>query len=460
MNRKIINVLLGLFVAFVYYNTLIPFQFKLPGHFFSDFLGMFNIVQIASNKHNLSLTDIAGNILLFIPFGFLLYLWLRQRGVRWAFVLCILPGALFSFSIEFLQLFIKQRNSSIVDILNNTFGTAVGAGAAVVYFKTIANSTEQFLKKILREQPLVIILLVVLAFQVVAAIIPFNVSITVSDFIKSVKKVHLFPFQNKSFGMVFLNRPGSTDMESFDWFAFVESTLFWMVWGYVLWVCYQYYWKERKNGSLLLWASLIVPPVFLEFIQLFIVSRFSDVNDILAYYLGMASSILLARFTFRKERYSLEEAWKQLGVAVKIYLVFIVFTGLQPFDWLLHPQNLFAKLSIKTFVPFYAYYKKTSIWNIYDLINSLFFFIPISLYYTRLMREKGGEWLQIYPKTILAGFALGAFIEFVQLFSRSRTGEITDAILFGVGGFLGTFLWYYYCEEIRPMLKAGDMSLN
>jgi glycopeptide antibiotics resistance protein len=55
--------------------------------------------------------------------------------------------------------------------------------------------------------------------------------------------------------------------------------------------------------------------------------------------------------------------------------------------------------------------------------------------------------------TIFSGFGLGSFIEVLQLFSPIRTGDITDALLFGAGGFLGTFALSYFLRDLRPVVS-------
>lgn len=65
--------------------------------------------------------NILGNIAMFMPVGVLLpALYKRNRFLR-----TVLFGALFSFLIEFLQLF-SARNTDIDDLILNTLGTALG----------------------------------------------------------------------------------------------------------------------------------------------------------------------------------------------------------------------------------------------------------------------------------------------------------------------------------------------
>ena len=69
------------------------------------------------------------NVLLFIPWGFLLAIWLAGRGRRYllTLTLALLSGALLSGTVEFVQLFAPSRYTSFVDLVTNTFGSMRGA---------------------------------------------------------------------------------------------------------------------------------------------------------------------------------------------------------------------------------------------------------------------------------------------------------------------------------------------
>jgi len=82
--------------------------------------------------HRSDLKDAAINITGFIPFGFLISAYLhwgcsfsRLRGATYA-VTC---GALISLLIEVLQVYLPSRDSSLLDLMNNTIGTALGVAA-------------------------------------------------------------------------------------------------------------------------------------------------------------------------------------------------------------------------------------------------------------------------------------------------------------------------------------------
>jgi glycopeptide antibiotics resistance protein len=84
------------------------------------------------NKYNrLSyVKDGVVNILGFVPFGFFLSLWMIKTG-RWSrgtiILIAVGLGALVSLTIELIQVFIPVRDSSLMDLVCNTFGTLIGA---------------------------------------------------------------------------------------------------------------------------------------------------------------------------------------------------------------------------------------------------------------------------------------------------------------------------------------------
>ena len=77
------------------------------------------------------IVPIVANVLLFVPWGFLMFLTLYsvERPTVQTYVLTILLGFTFSCAIEAWQYFLPSRVADINDVIWNTVGTSLGAVA-------------------------------------------------------------------------------------------------------------------------------------------------------------------------------------------------------------------------------------------------------------------------------------------------------------------------------------------
>ena len=84
---------------------------------------------ISTQILSLILVPIIGNILLFLPWGFLAFIsfYTVDRPTVQTYVLTILLGLTFSAAIEAWQYFLPTRVADINDIIWNTAGTVAGA---------------------------------------------------------------------------------------------------------------------------------------------------------------------------------------------------------------------------------------------------------------------------------------------------------------------------------------------
>jgi hypothetical protein len=78
--------------------------------------------------------DTALNILAFVPLGFLIASGRNRRGLGWA----LLGGVVLSLAIEVAQLWIPNRDSSLIDLISNTGGALLGGLLAVLLPRTRA----------------------------------------------------------------------------------------------------------------------------------------------------------------------------------------------------------------------------------------------------------------------------------------------------------------------------------
>ena len=116
------KVLIALYIFFILWVTLFsrePMTTRIfRGLFWEIEMGYWN--------------NIIQNILLFIPFGFLIG---GKRG--------IIAGVLLSIGIELSQYIFRLGYCELDDVLNNTIGAAIGS----LLFKKFGKRIEQFIKK-------------------------------------------------------------------------------------------------------------------------------------------------------------------------------------------------------------------------------------------------------------------------------------------------------------------------
>ena len=123
--RLVLIWLVGTMVA-----TLLPFDFAVPPPG-----GRLELTGFSEGSHQQDPAHVLLNVLLFMPFGILVHFARRRPSgnVLSSLVLAGTAACLMSFGIEWLQVFLPGRESSLVDVSANTSGALVGvlAGRAM-----------------------------------------------------------------------------------------------------------------------------------------------------------------------------------------------------------------------------------------------------------------------------------------------------------------------------------------
>jgi glycopeptide antibiotics resistance protein len=114
--------------AGILFLTIYPFRFYF--HVLANGASPFLLGRSAKS----GVFDAILNVLLFMPFGFGLGEKLRERGKSVQLILgvALATGMLFSYTIEFLQLYVPERDSGWEDVFTNGSGSLVGAGLFVL----------------------------------------------------------------------------------------------------------------------------------------------------------------------------------------------------------------------------------------------------------------------------------------------------------------------------------------
>ena len=120
--------LLGV-LALIAYGSLYPFNFK-PDAVDGGLLDALSRLSWARAGRG----DRIANVLLYLPAGFCLSLWLNSHCRRWVSVIvATLLGTLLSLSIEVAQVYLSPRVPSLIDLILNALGTLLGAAAGIAW---------------------------------------------------------------------------------------------------------------------------------------------------------------------------------------------------------------------------------------------------------------------------------------------------------------------------------------
>lgn len=118
-------------VALIVFGTLYPFGLNCPATLDLALTRFQPLVRTVSRG------DLAGNLVLFIPFGLAAMAWARRVPTLWRLLLVTAFGASLSLGVELAQSCIPGRTSSWSDVGLNTLSTAIGALLLPVFQRLI-----------------------------------------------------------------------------------------------------------------------------------------------------------------------------------------------------------------------------------------------------------------------------------------------------------------------------------
>jgi VanZ family protein len=129
-DRRVAGWLLAAIVFLVAFGSLYPFSFSLAGAGALERLA--ELPRAGTTR-----SDVAANILLYLPLGACLAWLIRaRRGAALAVLGATLLAAAFSFAIEFAQLYETRRVASLADLASNATGAFLGALLALAIART------------------------------------------------------------------------------------------------------------------------------------------------------------------------------------------------------------------------------------------------------------------------------------------------------------------------------------
>jgi VanZ family protein len=409
-------VLVFLWGLFIIYGTLLPFRFSTGTEQVSASLQRLRERPWGSGSR----VDAISNVLLFLPWGFLVAVWQAERNASLlaSLLVPVLSGAALSASVESVQLFAPGRITSLLDLITNSLGSALGGVAGWLFARRIWPGLSTRSREMLANRPALACALAAAAGLTIMGLSPFAVSVQVNELKTAVKSAHPIPFGPALDGREAPREPWKWGAELLTWSLagglFVQAA------------------REagRRGGRAVIWAAgaCVALCLGIEILQLMIPSRACDMTSVVMALLG---ATLGAALVDRTPERALRRWFKP---ALLIWLAIAALTHWTPPPYAWPEMSL---LRAERFIPFWAYYLRTNADALGDVIDQVLLFIPLGIILGVASRRGS------IVRAALIGLAIGSALELGQLFLPQRTVEITDALSAAAGSGIGMALWHW-----------------
>lgn len=436
-----------LYLCFAVYGSLVPLQFRpISMELALERFGAIGYLELGMASRS----DWVANILLFIPLAFFWTgaFWSKRskvlRGVAGVFVFA--AGAMLAVGIEFTQLFFPQRTVSINDIAAETLGAALGVALWVAsgqrflaWVESVAAAQGQ---ANVASRLLVAYLVVLFGY----AVMPLDLTLSPVEIYRKWNegRVIFLPF-----GVAYPDFAHRAYAVLSDVAIWVPAAMLWRIS------------KPSSNGAV--FYRVVLSAALIEFFQLFVYSRVTNLMDVLAAAMGAGIGLGLAqRFKvgFSQVHVASRAGWSQSGsskdallwcCATLVWLGVLAAVFWYPFDFNTDTgfvQERFIQASHR--VLFEALYFGSEYRAYSVVLHKVGFMLPLGL----LLGKVGGYLPASVPRpavfavvcVLLGVVACG--IEVGQLALPGKVGDKTDVLIQFAGGALGYGVYVFATSRI------------
>ena len=429
------------YLTFAVYGSLVPLDFH--GRPLAEAWLAFRDIRYL----NLSIgsrADWVANILLFIPLAFFWsgVLWPARGVIRRVLVVIGVFAACMGLSlvIEFAQLFFPPRTVSLNDILAESIGAALGVVAWIAFgsrlMAWLAGWRSARSPLDVWGRVLYLYLFVLFAYN----LLPLDLTLSPVEIFHKWRegRVVFVPFS-----FIFANPIEAVYAMGVDALVWIPAAFLW---------CMAY-----PRGRWRPWLAVVAIAMALEFLQLFVYTRVSDVTDIFTAAIGAWLGAWLAGRmgpaavggAVRSNRF-----WIWLALAL-VWMAVLAAIFWYPFNFQTSSAFLTERLHGVLKVPFEAYYFGTEYRAATEVLHKTGFFLPLgALLALAVMQIQHAGWRRYAGAAALAVIGMTAFgIELGQLFVPGKNVDVTDWVLEVLGGGIGFALIRYLNRRGAPVVR-------
>jgi len=439
--------------AFAIYGSLVPLQYNSIE--WADAVRQFRSLPPLWVGMG-SRADWVANILLFVPLAFF---WMgalacdRGGGVRTAAALLIVPAAtMAAVALEFTQIWFAGRTVSVNDIVAETLGSAIGA----VLWLSLGARITRWLRAYSVPQgarsQFEWLLQAYVVGLLVYSVIPLDLTVSFTELYHKWQR-----------GMVLL-LPFSYPYESaatavYQFFADIVEFVPVGVWATIVL-------RRRTRVASPFVAGVVAGAliaVTIELAQFLVLSRFTDVTDIL---FGAAGAAIGARLVTRREERAVATGEVQTRLAalgpsalwlavLAAYSVFLAIGFWFPFDFSGDRELVSVRYQEFFRTPFLALYLGSEFNAIKQALVRILLFAPVGVIWAYLAQAASPGVLRLLVGWVGVAYAavLALGIEAAQILMPSKVADSTEVLLClagAVGGLLVTGRLLGSSPEVPP----------
>ncbi len=384
--------------------------------------------RLSSLSGPLSRVDVGVNVLLFIP---LAYLWCGAvaagRSRAWAWVLLPL-WPLLAAGIEFAQLAFPPRVSSLSDVLAESCGGLIGTLLWTATGAAFCRGALSWARARHRggRWPILLYAYVIALFAY--SLLPLDLSLSPADFYAKWQAGHIvlvpFGFHYASAGLAWMDRALDTAM--------------WVPVGLLATLAR----RGTLRQTLIFCAAAAL---LLQVLKLPVLSRVSDLTDILFAALGGAIGVLLGRMAGWADAAppapSTAGPTRRQGLLLAALLVYSVLLPAMfwfPYEFRLDPAFVSARVQAWSAAPLAVLFGAEELGAAGAIVRKWLAFAPLGALLALLLASLPGSWRRA-GGLVAALWALGliALVQAGQLLVPERYPDFTGAVLMALGSACG-----------------------
>lgn len=424
--------LLCVWCLFILYGSFIPFKFTAGPATLRHKVDSIQVFPFEKGRRVFSTLDVASNVALFVPFGFLVAASGSRaaNSGRWSRRV-LASGALaagFAALIEVGQLFAPGRTSSVLDVGANVAGALTGATVAALVLPALGGALGARLSKLARAEPRLIPLALLALALAAGSFYPFAITLDVSTAWNNLKRGQWVPFGS-------LGRRFWADL-------LVDKALSFALLAILARQTLRHRFAQIPASGLA-WMATVLFGAGLEAGKLLFAGRFPSVDNVILAATGALIGVTVIPFLLHWDAFRTRAAWALLLLA----LLLVAYAELRPFQFRLTPGSVSARAARIEWLPLFGYYRADAQRALFDVWQKLLLSGLLG-FAVSAVRETNGK------GAVLAGLLAGGLLEAAQLLTVARHTSVSDVLIFGLGAWIGGvgYAWY------RSVRREGEVG--